>query len=47
VALVAAALARSDVAGYAATAVTIGLAATGRGTAGLLVGMAVASLLRL
>jgi uncharacterized membrane protein len=47
VALVTAALARSDVAGYVATAVTIGLAVAGRGTAALLVGMAVAALLRL
>ena len=47
VALVTAALARSDAAGYVATAVTIGLAAAGRGTAALLVGMAVAALLRL
>jgi uncharacterized membrane protein len=47
VALVTATLARSDVAGYVATAVTIGLAAAGRGTAALLAGMVMASLLRL
>lgn len=46
VALVTATLAKSDLAGYVATAVTIALAAAGRGTAALLVGLAVASLLR-
>ncbi len=47
VALVVATLARGDVQGLAATAVTVALAALGRPTTALLAGMAVAALLRL
>ena len=46
VALVAATLARGDLAGVVATAVTIGLSALGRPTAGILAGMAAAAALR-
>lgn len=46
VALVTATLARGDLAGVAATAVTVTLTALGRPTAGILVGMAVAAAVR-
>jgi uncharacterized membrane protein len=47
VALVVATLARGDLQGLVATAVTVALAAMGRPTTALLAGMAVAALLRL
>ena len=46
VALVTATLAKNDAAGLAATAATIGIAATGRPLGGMIAGMAVAAILR-